>query len=93
MSTITASATTASAQICSCSAAEMPSTLPKMMWVRFVWLGVTEMSTRPSANRDVNTIPMDASSLTLLVPRSPPISTTASTPATSAPTVNGMPRM
>ena len=35
-----------------------------MMWLRSVWLGVTEMRTKPNAKRVVKTIPIAASSLT-----------------------------
>ena len=65
--------------------------LPKMMWFRSVWLGVTEISTRPSANRVVKTMPIAASSLTRLVPRIAPMSATARNPNTSAPSANGAP--
>ena len=66
--------------------------LPKTMWFRSVWLGVTEMSTRPSAKRVVNTMPMAASSFTLLVSRIAPMRATARSPNTSAPSANGAPR-
>ena len=70
-----------------------PSRLPKMMWLRSVWLGVTEMSTRPRANSEVNTIPIAASSLTRLVLRTTPIRVTAISANTSAPSANGAPTM
>ena len=67
--------------------------LPKMMWLRSVWLGVTEIRTSPRAKRVVKTMPMAASSFTRLVPRTSPIMPTARNPKTTAPMANGTPRM
>ena len=65
--------------------------LPKMMWLRSVWLGVTEIITSPAANRVVKTMPMAASSLMRLVPRTRPMRPTARKPKTTAPSANGTP--
>ena len=46
------------------------------MWLRSTWLGVTDTSTTPSANRLVKTTPIAASSLTRVVSRTSPISAT-----------------
>ncbi|CPU64119.1 Uncharacterised protein [Mycobacteroides abscessus] len=91
LSTTTASVTAPSASTWSRSARDTPSRLPKRMWLRSVWLGVTEMRTRPSANSVVNTTPIAASSLTRDVSRTAPMSSTASSPKTSAPSANGAP--
>ena len=62
-----------------------------MMWLRSVWLGVTEISTSPSANNVVNTIPIAASSLIREVSRTTPIRATAAKPKITAPSANGAP--
>lgn len=64
-----------------------------MMWLRSVWLGVTEIRTRPSANSVVNTMPMAASSLIRPGLRTAPMSPTARKPKTMAPNANGTPKM
>ena len=78
---------------CVTSAQDTPSTLPKRMWFRSVLDGVTEISTRPSAKRVVNTMPIAASSRTRPLRRTPPMSATATRAATTAPTAKGAPKM
>ena len=63
------------------------------MWLRSVWLGVTEMSTSPNAKSVVKTMPIAASSFTRLVSRMTPMRPTARRPNTMAPSANGAPKM
>ena len=84
---------TARMATCVTSAQDTPSTLPKRMWFRSVLDGVTEISTRPSAKRVVNTMPMAASSRTRPLCCTPPMSATATRAATTAPTAKGAPKM
>ena len=89
----TAATITARIATCQTSDQDTPSTLPKRIWFRSVFDGVTEISTRPNANMVVNTMPIAASSRTRPLRRTPPMSATATSAAMTAPTAKGAPKM
>lgn len=89
--TRTASTTAARIDTCQTSPVASPSRFPNSTWCRSIWLGFFEISTTPRANSVVKTMPMVASSLTRLVPRTSQINATAMPAKTRAPSANGTP--